>query len=123
MPKTVNESHSDNKPQCLEILKEFCRPLVNELNSIIQQWHNGKQNSKVKFTRIVILDRWSTEDHFSVLLHQLIINKCYQFRVPRNLRIDIKDRLEEYSQSIEIDIHDCTQTQKIHGHILMVIKG
>ena len=25
---------------------------------------------------------------------------CYQFRVPRNLRIDIKDRLEEYSQSI-----------------------
>ena len=29
---------------------------------------------------------------------------CYQFRVPRNLRIDIKDRLEEYSQSIEIDI-------------------
>ena len=33
-------------------------------------------------------------------------------RVPRNLRIDIKDRLEEYSQSIEIDIHDCTQTQK-----------
>ena len=35
---------------------------------------------------------------------------CYQFRVPRNLRIDIKDRLEEYSQSIEIDIHDCTQT-------------
>ena len=37
---------------------------------------------------------------------------CYQFRVPRNLRIDIKDRLEEYSQSIEIDIHDCTQTQK-----------
>ena len=37
---------------------------------------------------------------------------CYQFRVPRNLRIDIKDRLEEYSQSIEIDIHDCTQSQK-----------
>ena len=28
------------------------------------------------------------------------------------MRIDIKDRLEEYSQSIEIDIHDCTQTQK-----------
>ena len=27
-------------------------------------------------------------------------HKCYQFRVPRNLRIDIKDRLEEYSQSI-----------------------
>ena len=40
------------------------------------------------------------------------LNLCYQFRVPRNLRIDIKDRLEEYSQSIEIDIHDCTQTQK-----------
>ena len=40
-------------------------------------------------------------------------NICYQFRVPRNLRIDIKDRLEEYSQSIEIDIHDCTQSQKI----------
>ena len=39
-------------------------------------------------------------------------NLCYQFRVPRNLRIDIKDRLEEYSQSIEIDIHDCTQSQK-----------
>ena len=38
--------------------------------------------------------------------------KCYQFRVLRNLRIDIKDRLEEYSQSIEIDIHDCTQSQK-----------
>ena len=38
--------------------------------------------------------------------------KCYQFRVPRNLRIDIKDRLEEHSQSIEIDIHDCTQSQK-----------
>ena len=30
---------------------------------------------------------------------------CYQFRILRNLRIDIKDRLEEYSQSIEIDIH------------------
>ena len=28
---------------------------------------------------------------------------CYQFRVPRNLRIDIKDRLEEYSQSIELN--------------------
>ena len=41
-----------------------------------------------------------------------IMYRCYQFRVPRNLRIDIKDRLEEYSQSIEIDIHDCTQTQK-----------
>ena len=40
------------------------------------------------------------------------INLCYQFCVPRNLRIDIKDRLEEYSQSIEIDIHDYTQTQK-----------
>ena len=40
------------------------------------------------------------------------IHACYQFRVPRNLRIDIKDRLEEYSQSIEIDIHDCTQSQK-----------
>ena len=40
------------------------------------------------------------------------MDRCYQFRVPRNLRIDIKDRLEEYSQSIEIDIHDCTQTQK-----------
>ena len=37
---------------------------------------------------------------------------CYQFRILRNLRIDIKDRLEEYSQSIEIDIHDCTQSQK-----------
>ena len=40
------------------------------------------------------------------------LDTCYQFRVPRNLRIDIKDRLEEYSQSIEIDIHDCTQSQK-----------
>ena len=39
-------------------------------------------------------------------------NICYQFCVPRNLRIDIKDRLEEYSQSIEIDIHDCTRNQK-----------
>ena len=39
-------------------------------------------------------------------------NQCYQFRVSRNLRIDIKDRLEEYSQSIEIDIHDCTRSQK-----------
>ena len=37
---------------------------------------------------------------------------CPTYCVPRNLRIDIKDRLEEYSQSIEIDIHDCTQTQK-----------
>ena len=36
---------------------------------------------------------------------------CYQFRILRNLRIDIKDRLEEYSQSIEIDIHVCTQSQ------------
>ena len=34
---------------------------------------------------------------------------CYQFRVPRNLRIDIKDRLEEHSQSIEIDIHVSTR--------------
>ena len=42
----------------------------------------------------------------------IYVDICYQFRVPRNLRIDIKDRLEEYSQSIEIDIHDCTQTQK-----------
>ena len=30
----------------------------------------------------------------------ILDNLCYQFRVPRNLRIDIKDRLEEYSQSI-----------------------
>ena len=37
---------------------------------------------------------------------------CYQFRILRNLRIDIKDRLEEHSQSIEIDIHACTQSQK-----------
>ena len=37
---------------------------------------------------------------------------CYQFRILRNLRIDIKDRLEEYSQSIEIDIHVSTQSQK-----------
>ena len=44
---------------------------------------------------------------------------CYQFRVPRNLRIDIKDRLEEYSQSIEIDIHDCTQTQKSQVYHLL----
>ena len=29
-----------------------------------------------------------------------IYNLCYQFRILRNLRIDIKDRLEEYSQSI-----------------------
>ena len=29
---------------------------------------------------------------------------CPTYRVPRNLRIDIKDRLEEHSQSIEIDI-------------------
>ena len=42
----------------------------------------------------------------------LVSNICYQFRVPRNLRIDIKDRLEEYSQSIKIDIHACTQSQK-----------
>ena len=27
---------------------------------------------------------------------------CSTYRVPRNLRIDIKDRLEEYSQSIEL---------------------
>ena len=35
---------------------------------------------------------------------------CYQFRILRNLRIDIKDRLEEYSQSIEIDIHVNTRS-------------
>ena len=29
---------------------------------------------------------------------------CYQFRILRNLGIDIKDRLEEYSQSIELNI-------------------
>ena len=47
---------------------------------------------------------------------------CYQFRVPRNLRIDIKDRLEEYSQSIEIDIHDCTRNQKsLSSHILNIL--
>ena len=40
-------------------------------------------------------------------------NVCYQFRILRNLRIDIKDRLEEYSQSIEIDIHACTQRSMI----------
>ena len=28
------------------------------------------------------------------------INVCYQFHVPCNLRIDIKDRLEEYSQCV-----------------------
>ena len=39
-------------------------------------------------------------------------NVCYQFRILHNLRIDIKDRLEEHSQSIEIDIHACTQSQK-----------
>ena len=39
------------------------------------------------------------------------MNKCYQFRILRNLRIDIKDRLEEYSQSIEIDIHVNTRSQ------------
>ena len=39
-------------------------------------------------------------------------NTCYQFRILRNLRIDNKDRLEEYSQSIEIDIHACTQSQE-----------
>ena len=32
-----------------------------------------------------------------------INNVCYQFRILRNLRIDIKDRLEEYSQSIVIN--------------------
>ena len=31
-------------------------------------------------------------------------HRCYQFRILRNLRIDIKDRLEEYSQSIVLDI-------------------
>ena len=42
----------------------------------------------------------------------IYLDICYQFRILRNLRIDIKDRLEEYSQSIEIDIHACTQSQK-----------
>ena len=37
-------------------------------------------------------------------------NICYQFRILRNLRIDIKDRLEEHSQSIEIDIHVSTRS-------------
>ena len=38
------------------------------------------------------------------MLH--VVNyKCYQFRILRNLRIDIKDRLEEHSQSIVLDIH------------------
>ena len=40
----------------------------------------------------------------SIIFHKIIYNTCYQFRILRNLRIDIKDRLEEYSQSIEIDI-------------------
>ena len=29
-----------------------------------------------------------------------IRNVCYQFRILRNLRIDIKDRLEKYSQHV-----------------------
>ena len=49
-------------------------------------------------------DSWKTLKTFNLTY------VCYQFRILRNLRIDIKDRLEEYSQSIEIDIHDCTQS-------------
>ena len=37
---------------------------------------------------------------------------CYQFRILRNLRMDIKDRLEEYSQSVEIDILNAIQSSK-----------
>ena len=46
---------------------------------------------------------------FHAYIQVFITYKCYQFRTLRNLRIDIKDRSEEHSQSIEIDIHDCTQ--------------
>ena len=42
-------------------------------------------------------------------IHRNMVNTCYQFRILCNLRIDIKDRLEEYSQSIELqtngDLH------------------
>ena len=41
----------------------------------------------------------------------LVWDLCYQFGILRNLRIDIKDRLEEYSQSIGIDIHVNTRSQ------------
>ena len=51
---------------------------------------------------------WVLSTWFFVLAYYL----CYQFCILRNLRIDIKDRLEEYSQSIEIDIHVCTQSQE-----------
>ena len=37
-----------------------------------------------------------------MLGHLTLSDICYQFRILRNLRIDIKERLEEYSQSIEL---------------------
>ena len=57
-----------------------------------------------------------------------IVYTCYQFRILRNLRVDIIDRLEEHSQSIVIDIHvvlkirywtqKWTQGDSIHSIIL-----
>ena len=39
---------------------------------------------------------------------------CYQFRSLRNLRIDIKDRVEEYSQSLVLDIHVVLKSISLH---------
>ena len=57
-------------------------------------------------------------------------NVCYQFRVPRNLRIDIKDRLEEYSQSIELSnpflkcyIPKKVQLRELKGLCLFILFG
>ena len=71
----------------------------------IQLWHQIQVQFWQNFSRPPYYLHYL--EHYYQKYH---INICYQFRILRNLRIDIKDRLEEYSQSIEIDIHVCTQS-------------
>ena len=60
--------------------------LVIPKNKMIEHWRMEVFNFRTSFIT------------FSMYL-------CYQFHILRNLRIDIKDILEEYSQSIVLDIH------------------
>ena len=69
----------------------------------------GNEANTTKNTLVNTMFAFKDHSDPGYFLH---VHLCYQFRILRNLRIDIKDRLEEYSQSIEIDIHACTQSQE-----------
>ena len=64
---------------------------------------NGHKNDKVRFDSKLI--KWLTPDIWSnmerklkyimcIIIMKLVVHICYQFRVPRNLRIDIKNIID-----------------------------